>query len=155
PQSSSRADATTETSANTRPGGVHDSGTRRASTAYPAKNRAFRRVNDSAAPVTLGSSTSEFGHVPGSRRSWSRTLPTNETERSPERPRPARRGRIRQVRPLPVRRAVVTHIREPNIAYTTGVTCGPARVPTARYVIEPWSSTASTWGGRGLISNPS
>jgi hypothetical protein len=54
------------TAKSTRPGGVHESGTRRASTAYPAKKGAFLRVNRIHAPVTVGAFRSVEPHVPGS-----------------------------------------------------------------------------------------
>jgi hypothetical protein len=55
--------------AKSRPGGDQAKGTRPASTAYPAKNLAFFRLNLVAALTSLGPATAAFGQDKGSRAS--------------------------------------------------------------------------------------
>jgi hypothetical protein len=115
-----------------RAGGDHESGRRRTSRAYPAKYRAFLRVNRAAARIRSGARPIAERHVPGSRASYEVTLPRKATACSPCWTRPAAVGSLFQARAFAVDRAVVAHTVSPLRTNTTGVRCGPCAVVADR-----------------------
>src|SRR3989442_13189121 len=102
--------------ANRRPGGVHARGTRRASTAYPAKNRAFFALNRVAAQARRGAVTAMAGHVRGSRASYVRARLWNDTTPAPDRTRPATSEPRRHAPALTDVPEVVSQTRPPSSA---------------------------------------
>ena len=126
------------TRANTRPGGLHASGTRPASTAYPAKNRAFLNVKRVPARISHGAPAVAAGQESGSKASKVRTRPRKVTAASPARTIPATTRSSFHVRAFTERREVVSQTRPPSYTNTTGVRCGPEGVRTARWHRTPW-----------------
>ena len=93
------------------PGGIHVRGTLRASTAYPAKNLAFFRLNFVAAATSRGAAVTVAGQDRGSSASYIFTRPLNATALLPSPTSPATRGSRLQARAFVELLAVVTQIR--------------------------------------------
>ncbi len=134
----------------TRPGGVHANGTWCASNAYPAKNFAFFLLKPAPARAIDVALATADPHVLRSSASYAWTVPVNATDSSPNRTSPATSGSSFHARALTDPRDVVSQIRPPEYANTSGVQCGPRGVEDATAQNGPCSRTCCTAVDRKL-----